>query len=249
MNTEEPKADWSWVEWNKTSSTNQLATEQVLGRWAAGRRADRLAIMAEEQTAGRGQHGRVWESPAGGLYLSLALEDVPAEWRERLALVMGLVVVEALGGAGVGGLAVRWPNDVLLKGKKVGGILCEGVAMGDRWAAVVGIGVNVRHVELSPQVRDTATSLEDAGVDLSREQVAKAIVEQWDLLTADPPALREIIRRLRPLDALARRRVRVVEGAAVTEGTAAGLDDSGRLLVQLSTGETAALERGIVTIL
>jgi BirA family biotin operon repressor/biotin-[acetyl-CoA-carboxylase] ligase len=205
--------------------------------------------MAEEQTAGRGQHGRGWESPAGGLYLSLALEDVPAEWRARLALVMGLVVVEALGGAGVGGLAVRWPNDVLLKGKKMGGILCEGVAMGDRWAAVVGIGVNVRQVALSPEVRGTATSLEAGGVDLSREQVAKAIAEQWDRLTGEAPELRAIIRRLRPRDALAGRRVRVVDGTVVNEGTAAGLDDSGRLLLQLGAGKTAALERGIVTVL
>jgi biotin-(acetyl-CoA carboxylase) ligase len=79
--------------------------------------------------------------------------------------------------------------------------------------------------------------------------VAKAIAEQWDRLTGEAPELRAIIRRLRPRDALAGRRVRVVDGTVVNEGTAAGLDDSGRLLLQLGAGKTAALERGIVTVL
>jgi len=199
-------------------------------------------VLARRQTAGRGQYGRKWESPEGGLYVSLVSENVPAEWRERLALAAGLALVEAIGCAG---LALRWPNDVMLKGKKVAGILCEAAAQGEKWAAVIGVGVNVERVELPPELRETATSLAAEGVRRERDALAWRIAAEWDRLMRERPGLSVIVGRVRGLVALHGRRVRVEDGGA-WEGVAAGLDDEGRLLVQLEGGEVKALERGTV---
>jgi BirA family transcriptional regulator, biotin operon repressor / biotin---[acetyl-CoA-carboxylase] ligase len=252
MNVNDPVPNWTWEECQEVDSTNRVALQRVLERWTRQESADRLAVIAHRQTAGRGQHGRTWESPPGGLYLSLTLENVPAEWRQRLALVMGLVVVSALRvppAAPAANFAVRWPNDILLNGKKVAGILCEGAAQGSRWATVVGIGVNIEPVELTPALRPTATALHAEGIRLSKAQTARAIAEHWDRLACAPVPLATIIERLRPLDALLGRRVRVTDDAAVTEGRAAGLDHTGRLLLQTDGGKTQPADRGIVTIL
>ena len=129
-------------QFDELDSTNRLAAERILAAWDAGRSPERTLITAARQTAGRGQHGRRWESPPGGLYFSAVVERVPAEFRDRLALVAGLAVARTLCAADVPAM-IRWPNDVLIDGKKVAGILCEALARGEHWAAIIGVGVNV----------------------------------------------------------------------------------------------------------
>ncbi len=127
----------------ETASTNTLALQC---------RVDGAVFVADQQTAGRGRRGRVWESRPGlGLWCSVALAGGP----EGLNFAAPLAVLDALGGDLP--LTLKWPNDVLAGGRKVCGVLVEHRA---GWT-VVGIGLNVGHAagDFSPDLRDTATSL------------------------------------------------------------------------------------------
>lgn len=243
MNTDLNELNWDWEELEETDSTNRVAMERVLARWGRGAQAEGLVIVARRQTAGRGQHGRVWESPEGGLYLSAVLEDVPIELRERLALAAGVCVVGALEGLGAKELLIRWPNDVVVDQdgvlKKLGGILCEAVALGDKWAVVIGIGINIARAALPRAL--PAMALADIGLRLAPRPVAAAITRQLAGLSG--AKLAEIVAQVRQRDALHGRHVRVQQEMQVWDGTAAGIDDTGRLLLATAQG-LCRIERG-----
>ena len=119
-------------------------------------------VWAARQEQGRGRLGRVWASPEGGLYCSLILRPMraPAEI-PQLSLVAGLSTAEAIHEVTQLHPAIRWPNDLLLGGKKVAGILAEGQSHSLRPAVVIGIGINV---STDPrELPETATSLHAAG--------------------------------------------------------------------------------------
>jgi BirA family transcriptional regulator, biotin operon repressor / biotin---[acetyl-CoA-carboxylase] ligase len=108
---------------------------------------DRLWVTAREQSAGRGRRGRTWSSPPGNLYASLVLAD-PAEPRRAadLCFVAALAVsdaVYAVAPRAAAAMALKWPNDVLIDGAKLAGILVEGAHAGDHFSAVIGCGVNI----------------------------------------------------------------------------------------------------------
>jgi len=122
-------------------STNAELTSRAQFEPIAGH-----VCLAEVQLAGRGRRGRSWQSPLGGS-LALSLGFVPPRPLPELgafSLVIGLAVLDALESCGVEGLALKWPNDVLLRGAKLGGILIELVSAPGGAAVVVGVGINVR---------------------------------------------------------------------------------------------------------
>src|SRR4051794_10784729 len=115
---------WNLQQLDEVDSTNRLAAAEVMERWNGGGSAEGIAILARQQTAGRGQHGRRWESAEGGLYLSAVLENVHADVRNRMALAAGIAVIAEL--EPLLRLQIRWPNDIVTPaGKKMAGILCE----------------------------------------------------------------------------------------------------------------------------
>jgi BirA family biotin operon repressor/biotin-[acetyl-CoA-carboxylase] ligase len=122
---------------------------------ALARRLDRLWVTAGEQSAGKGRRGRAWTSPRGNLYASLLLVD-PADPRRAadLCFVAALAVSDAIYATApraAAGLALKWPNDVLIKGAKVAGILVEGSHDCGRFSAVIGCGVNIAsHPDRTP---------------------------------------------------------------------------------------------------
>ena len=183
-------------------------------------------VTAAEQSAGRGRQGRAWSAPAGrALLMSLVLREPPP----RLALIAGVAVARVAEALDADGrrAGVKWPNDVLLDGRKVAGILVEGRPQDD-WA-VLGIGLNValRDGDLPPEVAARATSLGREPGDVERA-LAATLAGLGDVL-ALPAA--EVLSALRERDALRGRRVRWAQGA----GVATGIDDAGRLCVD--TGE------------
>jgi BirA family biotin operon repressor/biotin-[acetyl-CoA-carboxylase] ligase len=120
-------------------STNAV----LLGRAEAGA-ASGTVVIAEEQTAGRGRRGRRWfASPGDSLTFSLLWRFAPTTSPAGLSLAIGVAVARAIAQAGVCGLALKWPNDILLDGRKLGGILVE-LLPGAPHAAVIGIGLNLR---------------------------------------------------------------------------------------------------------
>ncbi len=144
---------------DETTSTNTQALEA-----AQSGAPDGTVIIAERQTAGRGRLARTWESPAGcNLYVSVIVRQLPP--MDRLGW-LPLITASAMAAAirSLTGLppALKWPNDVMLGGKKVGGVLCESQALGtDAACVVVGIGLNVnwRESDMPPEIRPLATSL------------------------------------------------------------------------------------------
>ncbi len=206
----------------RVGSTNERARELA----AAGAPHGTL-VTAREQTAGRGRQGRTWATPpVGALAASLVLRRFDA----LLSLRAGLAVADVAGAAA----RVKWPNDVLVEGAKVAGVLVEGRPQAG-WA-VLGVGVNVA---AGPAARPAG-----AGT-LGRGPVAFETV-LGELLAALAPRLAEpapaTVAALRERDALRGRPVRWEGGA----GTGAGIDAAGRLLVAVDDGATVALDAGEV---
>jgi BirA family transcriptional regulator, biotin operon repressor / biotin---[acetyl-CoA-carboxylase] ligase len=189
------------------------------------------AVTAGEQTAGRGRQGRGWWTPPGSaLALSLVLRDP-----DPLLSLRGGLAVADLAGPHAG---VKWPNDVLLDGRKVAGVLVEGRPQAG-WA-VLGIGVNAAlDLAVLPQeLRGTAGTLGRAPRELPRAlgELLAALEERLRQAPAD------VLADLREHDALAGRPVRWDGG----EGTGAGIGDDGTLLVRDAAGAVRALAAGEV---
>lgn len=133
-------------------------------RQAAGGRRGPLVVCAGAQTGGVGRHGRSWASPPGNLYWTILLDDPADLPRDAgLAFAAGLAIVDALAATGTprGRLRLKWPNDVLLDGRKLAGLIIEASVTGARVRTVVGIGINV--ASFPPGTAYPATSLAEAG--------------------------------------------------------------------------------------
>jgi BirA family biotin operon repressor/biotin-[acetyl-CoA-carboxylase] ligase len=210
----------------RTDSTNERARELA----SAGAPHGAL-VTAAEQTAGRGRQGRTWTAPPGrALLLSLVLR---VEQPALVPLAAGVAAAETVGDHA----RIKWPNDVLVEGHKVAGILVEGRPQ-EGWA-VLGIGLNVaiRLDDFPPELRDSAGTLgrEPTELEPTLHRLLDAL-ERW--LEADQDT---VIAAWRARDALEGRRIEWAEGA----GKAVGIDDAGRLLVGTSSG-TVALDAGEV---
>ena len=219
-------------------STNRLAAE--LARKGA---AEGTAVVAEQQSAGRGRLGRSWVSPAGvNLYLSVVLRPVlPPTEVPRLTLVAAVALAEAVGDTVDLPPEIKWPNDLLIGGRKVAGILTELEAEADRVRFVVlGIGVNLnaRAADFPPELRRKASSLLLAsGRRVDRAAFAGRLLTRLDraydrLMTRGFAALRPDYERFHVLPG---RRV-VVEGNPRVEGVVLGIDDDGALRIETAEG-------------
>ena len=211
-----------------TGSTNDLARELAFAGAPHG-----TLVTAAEQHAGRGRQGRRWHAPpASALLCSLVLRDPPP----LLSLRAGIAVAEAIGP----GARLKWPNDVLVDGRKAAGILVE-TRPRERWA-VLGIGVNVAVdlAELPAQLARTAGTL---GLDRSAIEplLGQLLVRLEDWLAR---AERTVLEGWRSRDALLDLEVAWRGGA----GIARGIDDAGSLLVE-SAGAVHALDAGEVHLL
>jgi BirA family transcriptional regulator, biotin operon repressor / biotin---[acetyl-CoA-carboxylase] ligase len=187
-------------------------------------------VTAREQSSGRGRQGRTWTAPPGrALLCSLVLRDPP----RLLPLTVGVAVAEVVGDSA----RVKWPNDVLVDGRKVAGILVEGRPQ-EAWA-VAGIGLNVavRESDFPPELRESAGTLGLAPEDVE-PMLARllAALERW--IAEDPDT---VLDALRARDALLGRPVRWAGGS----GDAAGVDGDGRLVVATAAGQVT-LEAGEV---
>lgn len=174
LSPETESAGYRLLSLEATGSTNDDALQA-----AQSGDPGQLWIVAAEQLAGRGRHGRQWSSPQGNLYASLLLID-PCEVASapQLGFVAGLALheaVEALTGLGAPRLALKWPNDLLLDGAKVSGLLLEGHRLqpGGQLAIVIGFGVNVSFAPSGTPY--PATSLQQVKPNLSRDQVFLAL--------------------------------------------------------------------------
>ena len=209
------------VHFRTTDSTNARARELA----AAGAPHGTL-VTADEQDAGRGRQGRSWlAAPGEAVLLSLVVRELSP----MLPLAAAVAVADACAAlAPSGEVAIKWPNDVWIDRRKVAGILVEGRPQ-EGWA-VVGIGLNVRTREFPEELREIATSLALAGSDATVADALAALLDRLDhWLGASDDA---VLDAWRGHDALAGERVEWDGGA----GTAAGVDETGALVVELGDG-------------
>lgn len=218
------------------ASTNTWALEQLATLTHGS------VVFTRRQTGGRGRDGRPWASPPGVLTASVV---VACPQPRGLALAAGLAVVHAVEDRCPGlALAIKWPNDVVLAGRKLAGVLCEGSS--GRW--VVGIGLNLA-AELPATLAGTATSLHQhvrqAPADLELlAGIRSYLLEGVGLLAAR--GLAALLPQIRSRDALLGRSVGVEARAGRIDGTGAGIDEEGRLLVVVPHGGVAAVDAGHV---
>jgi BirA family transcriptional regulator, biotin operon repressor / biotin---[acetyl-CoA-carboxylase] ligase len=203
-------------------------------------------LLAEYQSAGRGRRGRAWLAPPGGaicLSMSWTFREVPQDLG-ALGLVIGVCALRALHVLGVSGAALKWPNDLLIGARKLGGVLIELRAESAGPACVViGVGLNVAlGAALLQQIAGTgteATDLSSAGLKSpSRNAVAAALIGESvrGLLEFERHGLKPFIEEWRAADALRGRPVNVSAADGVARGLARGIDVHGALMVETPQG-------------
>jgi BirA family biotin operon repressor/biotin-[acetyl-CoA-carboxylase] ligase len=215
--------------------------------------AEGSVFIAERQAEGRGRGGNIWHSEAGALMLSVVLRpSVAANDVLILSLATGLAVSAAV--EQVCGIApdLRWPNDILLAERKLGGVLCElNIDAGKVRHAVIGIGLNVNQEKFPEGISEVATSLlQETGKAWPRVELAAALLralhKEYQLLQAAPAdAMQSCIRRFEERSSYARgKRVKVAEGGSF-EGVTVGLDERGFLRVKTTEGERLVISGGV----
>ncbi|HEX2331684.1 MAG TPA: biotin--[acetyl-CoA-carboxylase] ligase [Burkholderiales bacterium] len=215
----------------RCTSTNDLLLKERIGERA-------VLLVAEEQTAGRGRRGRRWHSaPGAGITFSLARRvRRPARELPALSLVAGVAVARALHGLGVGAARLKWPNDLVVDGAKLGGILVETRGAGH---AVIGIGLNHRRTPgLEAKVRRKLAFIEELRPVLRSRvirDIGLALMEALDRF--DERGLDALRADWEAMDAHAgqRLRVRLADGRTLS-GIAAGLGEDGALRIHTKRG-------------
>ena len=211
------------------------STMQEAARLAAAGCEAGTAVVAEEQTAGVGRHGHSWHSERGaGLYVSVVLRRPAAPW---ITLAMGLAAAEAIENTTGLRADLRWPNDVMLGGRKLAGILVESVP----GALIVGVGVNVNQQAFPADIAHLATSLRiESGREHSKVAVLEALLGWVDHYAGMDGG--DVIREFQERSSYARGRRVVVDGAG--EGVTEGLDEQGFLILRRPDGSRTTILAG-----
>jgi BirA family biotin operon repressor/biotin-[acetyl-CoA-carboxylase] ligase len=219
----------------------EIESTNILARNMAGSVDEGTVVIAESQTGGRGRMGHKWISPEGGIWLSVVLKPIMQPLHApRITLLAGVAVAKTIRSYGL--LAkIKWPNDVLINGKKVCGILTEiGAEMDSIQYVVVGVGIdaNVDTETFPEEFRDSSTSLKnELGYDINRvEFVQKLLIELETLyLKFQKEGFTSIMEEWRMMSATIGQWVKITTQSRIIYGEAIGVDSDGALIIE--TGE------------
>ena len=211
--------------------------------------------VADKQTAGRGRRGRTWQSPAGSsIFMSVLLKpDIAPEQAPMMTIVMAYSVVKAIRNLTGLDAKIKWPNDIVLNGKKVCGILTEMSAEIDFvHYVIIGIGINVNMETFPDEIRETATSLYIEGK--KRVKRSRLIAEVFSEFEKDyeefidKKNLGGIMQPYNELLVNCEKEVRVLQPGKEYDGIAHGIDKEGNLLVETADGEIHRVYAGEVSV-
>jgi len=241
----------SFRHYDEIDSTNAEAKALALGGAPEG-----VVVVAESQSAGRGRLGRRWTSPTGkGLLFSVILRPrLAMSEAHLLTLVTATAMAEAIEARCNVPVSIKWPNDLLIGDKKVGGILMEVAGQQDEvdWVVVgIGVNVNTEFVELPVPLRKTATSLKMAGgqfVDRSSLLAAMLLALESHYTRTLAEGFTRTLATFRARDFLLRKSVSIETREGQVVGTAAGVDDRGALLVELPERRVRRFHSGDVSL-
>ncbi len=225
-------------------STNILARSLAENGAAEG-----TAVVADEQSAGRGTRSRTFFSPQGGVYLSIILRPraTDAGLITSCAAVATARAIERLCPLDV---HIKWVNDLYIGGRKLCGILTEAGLNSVTGAidyVVLGIGVNVAGTRLPPSIADIATSLAGEGYSVDRAALIAAILEEWEHAYATI-ATRDFLIESRRRSCVLGRMITVSHGSNPFTATAEAITDDGHLVVRTADGDCYTLSSGEVSI-
>ncbi|MBO5159857.1 MAG: biotin--[acetyl-CoA-carboxylase] ligase [Lachnospiraceae bacterium] len=211
-------------------------------------------ILAEEQTAGRGRRGRSWQSEKGAnIAMSLCLEPkLRTEHAAGLTLVMALAVAEGIKKVTGREPQIKWPNDIVLNGRKICGILTEMCFKDGGYIVVIGVGINVNNTGFPEDIKGTASSLKlETGAEISREALIASVMECFENYyeiyeqTEDLALLKE---QYESMLANKNREVNVLDPKEPYKGTAKGINSAGNLIVVCEDGTEKEVYSGEVSV-
>ncbi len=247
--------EWAGQElfcFDEIDSTNTKAKELAEQGYPSG-----TLVVADRQIAGRGRRGRSWDSPAGiGIFMTLLLKpDINPNNASMLTLVTALATAQAISDVTGAEAKIKWPNDIVINGKKVCGILTEMSAQFDYINhIVIGIGINVHNESFPEEIRETASSLLlESGKRIHRADLIARFLERFEagyaifLQTED---LEGLMKDYNALLVNIQKQVRILDPKEPFEGKAIGITKRGELIVDtwesrklVSSGEVSV--RGI----
>jgi len=212
------------------------STNQCLMNMAEHAPIDGRVLLAEVQTGGRGRRGRTWVSPFGrNIAMSIGMSlAYPSSGLGAISLVVGVAIAEVLQSVGVRNVELKWPNDVLIEGRKVSGILIELTNRSDPVEIVIGIGINVgARGLLTKEIEYEVADLTDQIRDLSRSILAGEIINSVHLNCREFEkfGFRVFRDRWMALHAYQNRRVAAVSGSGTIHGICRGISLSGAMLI------------------
>jgi BirA family biotin operon repressor/biotin-[acetyl-CoA-carboxylase] ligase len=228
------------IEFHPSIDSTNLQAKRITGTDGKGS----TLIVADTQTAGRGRMGRSWESPEGkGLYFSLLLRPrLKPNEATLITLAAGLSLGMTLKEMGAESILIKWPNDILLKEKKIGGILCEMKSMGSEVQyVVVGIGINLSQQpeDFSRDVSARAGSLELlTGRKWDKERILENFLHAFlpEIKNLEKGGSADLIARWEQASDLLGRKIHVLSRREPLEGIAMGLNPQGHLRLKLEDG-------------
>ena len=221
--------------YNRTSSTNDIAAE-----YAKNKKNDGLVIFAEEQTAGRGRAGTKWHSGrADSILCSIVLTDCKCN-AELLSLTCAVAVADGLGKIGGTEAKIKWPNDIILNGKKVAGILLESKTDDSGNTCIIGVGINCHQKKDSfpAELQAIATSIDIESHSIAdRISLAKRLLTSLDhWLEVAEKNSEKVTDQWRKLSIQLGHRVTLLFDGTKFAGNCIGIDPEKGLILQLDTG-------------
>lgn len=233
-----------------------LASTNLQAKLDAENGADEgTLIVADMQTAGRGRKGRSWSSPAGtNVYFTLILKpDYAVELISAVTLLMGMAVAEGIRETCGVDARIKWPNDIVVDGKKICGILAEmSVEREFVHYVVVGAGINVGEQDFPPEIAETATNLwQECGRKVSRSRLIVNVMRAFEAryrIFCNDRSFAGFMEEYNGMLVNKDREVRVLDPKGEFLGISRGVNEKGELLVELGDGKTVEVYAGEVSV-
>tara|TARA_B100001123_G_scaffold283687_1_gene316046 strand:- start:469 stop:1212 length:744 start_codon:yes stop_codon:yes gene_type:complete len=209
-----------------------------------------LIILADSQTDGKGRLGRTWHSaPGTGVYISTLIRpNLTPEQLPILTLMAGLATVIAVNEFTTNHTQLKWPNDLLLNGKKIAGVLCEYYPKNIP-AVIIGIGINVNQTQFPADIKEIATSLKlETGEEINRTALIKQLITQLDFQYSElkKHKVGTLIKNWTSHTDLFGKTITLKKSIQSITGKAIRLDNLGRLVIVNESGEETAFDSGEV---
>lgn len=210
-------------------------------------------VIAEKQQKARGRLGRAWDSPNGGLWFTLILRPCLAPMdAPKLTILTAVAVAEAIIHTTGIDAKIKWPNDILIDGKKVCGILTEmSTEMDAINHVIIGVGINVNNSDFPEELKDKGTSLRQVkGEKVSRIQVLSSLLERFEhyYVKAETEGFKEVLESWRSLCTTLGQKVKITGQKENFEGIALDIDESGALLIKTGDGKVVRILSGDVSL-